>query len=341
MHRAARNNDAAMLIELLGKGVPVDLVDANGYTPLLHACIGGSTESVNLLLREGASANHVSKEGDTALMNACAYGHAQLVEPLVQNGASLSAANHRDQSALTLAIAHDWQNCAMELLVQSPLHLACSYGNRERVIELLPHVDIEALDALDTTALISAVKGAQLDCAKVLLEAGADPNNHSPLSYARDVNIAQLLLEHGARVDAVAPWLFHLCANGHVEVVKLMLANNIVVNPPNQCCDTPLMGACMFGNPEIVALLLERGARVDARNNRDQTALHLACAQGHAACVRLLLAHKASVDVTDLDGKTPVTEACAGNHQECVFLLHECASRAARTAGSRAPPIGL
>jgi ankyrin repeat protein len=52
---------------LLDHGADIDAADANGWTPLMHACSVGKIETVQLLLQRGARINVKSKFKETAL----------------------------------------------------------------------------------------------------------------------------------------------------------------------------------------------------------------------------------------------------------------------------------
>jgi ankyrin repeat protein len=108
------------------------------------------------------------------------------------------------------------------------------------------------------TALHLAAFAQNLDAARTLLEAGADPNAIATASFAQvsplgtaanfgAVEIAALLLEHGADTEATADHGF-----------------------------TPLHAAAANGNKELVELLLAHGARRDARNENGKTPADLA-----------------------------------------------------------------
>ena len=120
----------------------------------------------------------------------------------------------------------------------SPLHRAAYVGNCELVQVLLDYgVDVNAQDRTDATPLAKAVYG-QHGAVRLLLDRGADPNvpvKRDPFGLAIPlhhasvcgmVDIARLLLEHGASIEVKnkegeTP-LDVAEKKGHYEIVKLL-----------------------------------------------------------------------------------------------------------------------
>ena len=152
------------------------------------------------------------------------------------------------------------------------------------------------------TLLYLATTRGHKDVAKLLLDAGADPNKatndpESPLSWATkrgDIDIMKLLLAAGA--DPNTPGLFrktplYWAANGHIDVVKLLLNNGA---NPNIAADysgqTPLINAVQFGLPEEhVKILLDAGADPNKAKGNGETPLYWATRKGNTNVVKLLL----------------------------------------------------
>jgi ankyrin repeat protein len=127
-----------------------------------------------------------------------------------------------------------------------------------------PATEVNALNQAGESALMmSALKG-DLAGAQLLLDHGAKVNQSgwAPLHYAAtgpDPRLVLLLLERGAEVDAASP-------NG----------------------STPLMMAAQYGSEDSVKLLLDRGADPRRRNQLDQGVIDFARRAGRDALVKHL-----------------------------------------------------
>ncbi len=112
---------------------------------------------------------------------------------------------------------------------------------------------------------------------------------------------------------------------GHVEIIRVLLANGAGVDELNTAEWTPLMEASMEGHHLIVKLLIEEGANVNAETNVSGTALMFASIKGHVDIVKQLLEKGAdpsiSIDGTKDAGMTALDYACQKEHSEVIRLL--------------------
>lgn len=230
---AAIVGDADAVRRLLGLGLPVDAVDAQGCSALLRAAGGGHRAVVDLLLARGADPRLASQSGATALSAAVSMRHLDIVDRLLTAGAPLEQRLPGELTVLMVACALGLPDLAGRLLAagadvqavdaqqRTPLHCAAMYGFTAR--------DRARLLALLDTLLLA---GAEVDRAAggttpllLLLGARAEPGTAAD----EDVLIAGLerLLDDGASLDVADARGFgplHLAAlHGLVRVVQRLL----------------------------------------------------------------------------------------------------------------------
>jgi uncharacterized protein len=114
--------------------------------------------------------------------------------------------------------------------------------------------------------------------------------------YFGQPEAAQVLLEKGAKVDAVAN-----------NATKVM----------------PLHSAASSRNLAAGRLLVEHGAPVNARQQGGWVPIHAAAQNGDGDTVNLLLAHGAEVDIANDEGKTPAMVARDKGHTQIADLLEK------------------
>jgi hypothetical protein len=183
-----------------------------------------------------------------------------------------------------------------------------------------------------------------LAIARVLLDAGADVDAEAdvygggattlgltvtsahPRAAGVQIDLADLLLERGARVDRDV--VRHCLANGCPEAAAHMAARGARVGLEDAAgigrvdllaahftdgrtvsaadAAAALIMAAWYGQGEAIAFLLDQGVDPGARRPHDgSTALHVASYAGHPALVELLLARGAPVDAHDSAFGTP------------------------------------
>jgi len=112
---------------------------------------------------------------------------------------------------------------------------------------------------------------------------------------------------------------------GHVEAVKVLLANGADVNakPPSRFQNTAVDSAVSGDHAEVVRVLLAAGADPNIRSEANYTTLHKAAAHGNLDIVRMLLDRGADPNATRDGGNTPADDAREKGHQVVVELLKE------------------
>ena len=87
LHRAIINGDLEEISALLKKGVPMEVQNSRGLTPLQVACTKGDVEVVTALMRAGCNVHSSSGcSNKTALSTAAFAGNLEVFELLSNQG---------------------------------------------------------------------------------------------------------------------------------------------------------------------------------------------------------------------------------------------------------------
>lgn len=170
----------------------------------------------------------------------------------------------------------------------------------ERALE--DGADLERRGAEGRTPLVAATKGNRVRIARLLLDAGADPN---------------------AKDDLQDSAFLYAGAEGLDEILRLTLEHGADVRSTNRYGGTALIPASEHAHVETVRILLRAGVPVNHVNNLDWTALHEAIVLGngsedHVTVVRLLLRNGADPSIRDGDGVLPRDLAANRGYQAIV-----------------------
>ncbi len=138
-------------------------------------------------------------------------------------------------------------------------------------------------------------QGTQRELIELLVGAGADPDAAMPCCLAhREVEAAERLLEHGARLTLTAA-----ISTGRREGAARLAAN---AGPEER--QTALTAAALYGDAPSLELLIGLGAGLDAYSppgfHAHANPLHHAVASGSLAAVKLLVEAGADLGKRDL-----------------------------------------
>lgn len=209
----------------------------------------------------------------------------------------------------------------------SPLHLASWEGHVEVGFVLLSAgVDIDRLSGRDGySPLWCAISARHVDMARLLVKHGARVSLKAPLdslplhqaTITGQSAMAELLIGAGAHVDCVdrevnTP-LHYAATVGDVRTAKMLIREKADVNTKQERGLTPLHWACHKGHEEMAKLLIESGARINAKSETFATPLVCAAARGHLGCAKVLVRKGAdcSVVTTGWDGVSGTAEEIA------------------------------
>jgi ankyrin repeat protein len=343
---------------LLDAGADATIASNDGTTTLMECFDVGMARR---LLGLGVEVNARRASGENALLLACGRGDVEMASVLLDSGA------RRDDNDV-------WK---------APLQGACRNGQTEVVALLLRSPGPSGRDNevqwrcwlheihSGQTALHVAVEEGHVGCVQALVDAGFDVNTRNreeapALHYAKDVEIARILLDAGAtdlfcilrntatslalqdptRVEILRlllqrfpdcespdrPLLHDAMEAGNLEGVRLLLA----ARPLGYVNTKALYGGhtalCACENEEMMRLLLELGADPRIVDNAGQTPLMMA---SNPACVRMLLdAAPDMVSIRDYWGRNALahlSDSC--DRYEALMELFRCCEEHGVDAG--------
>ena len=327
LHWAAYKIDLELVRMLLDRGAKPDAVNRYGSSPLTEAVKAANPKLVEMLLDAGAEVNAANLDGETGLMLAARTGSIEVAKLLVAHGADVNARESwREQTALmwaaegaypeltqflvehgadvrARAAANDWGvQITSEPRAQyrptgglTPLLFAARSGCAGCVHSILAGgEDIDRPTPDGVTALMLAIDNFEFDTAKVLLDAGANPNlsdwwGRTALYLAVDMN------DYIPRTPAYPK----SASTTGIDIVRQLLAAGVDVNTQlnmhrpgrggnsQRFTDdllttgaTPLLRAAITHDHEVMRALLEHGARVDLPNVMGVTPLMAAAGIG-------------------------------------------------------------
>lgn len=152
---AVKNNEVALVQELLRQDKNINSVAADGSTPLLWAAYNELPDMVSILLQAGADVSQANREGMVPIMLSVMNGDETISGMLLEAGANANQTLGNGESALMMA---------------------ARTGDIPTLSLLLSHgADIDAIEnQRGTTALMWAASYRRASAVKFLAEQGAD-----------------------------------------------------------------------------------------------------------------------------------------------------------------------
>jgi len=211
-------------------------------------------------------------------------------------------------------------------------------------------VDVNAMRADHSTALLWTAHWNELEMTDLLLRAGAkvnaaDDDGVTPLSQATmnaSLPMVEKLLKAGAdpnaaRISGLTP-LMTASRTGNVEIVKALLARGAKVNAAtNESKATALMWAVGDRKPEIAKILIEAHADIHASTDKGFTPLLFAAHNGDIEMAKILIAAGVNVNEAGSDGTHALPlSVLDGKGEFALFLLDQGADPNSEVGGIRA-----
>ena len=247
-------------------------VDDKGRTPLHYASMKGELKLVKDLIAKGANLNVVDHTDGTPLHYASKNGHLEIVKFLLQKGSDVNAKDLLSRS--------------------TSLYWSSGNGHLEIVkFLIINNADVNAKNRFGGTPLNKASENGRLPIVKLLIEKGADVNivgepvgmtSLDLASAGGHLEIVKLLIDKGADVNVE-------------EKEKINPTHEISIEEPfKSMIDpiswtmTPLHFASKNGHLEIVKYLLAKGANKDKKTSDGKTPLDFAKEKNHKKIISIL-----------------------------------------------------
>jgi ankyrin repeat protein len=214
LHWAVYHGDSDLVTRLLAAGADANARNDYGSTPMSEAAVRGDLQLLRALLAAGADVESPNADGQTALMTVARTSNVEAGELLLAHGANPNAHEQwRDQTALMWAAAQK-QPAMVRLLLNHGASVEARSLINDFTRQVTAEPRMQARPAGGFTALLYAARAGCLECAQLLVKAGADPNLDDPdgvsplLESILNLNfdVAAFLIKHGVDVDHWDTW---------------------------------------------------------------------------------------------------------------------------------------
>jgi ankyrin repeat protein len=288
--------------DVQGKGVDINAVDDGGDTGLIHACMNGFIDRVEILLSNKADTGLQNKNESTALMICCEYNQFEslkliLNESIFSTGVDINATNKYRRTALMLA---------------------CEYRERgtdifaNEIVDLLISLDADMRYRIDHENITKSAFTISVDVGNCyVVEKLLTDSDNSVTPYI-DIN---------QPYDGNTP-LNHACSISNVQLIEILLSHkaDASINTRNNPYQSAVLICCERGYYPILELLLVKykdnspDLNIDDYDVDGKTGLMWICLNLKRERldysldgIKLLLDANASPHASDKDNRTPLS----------------------------------
>ena len=365
---AAQCGDTDTVKGYLDLGVPVNVTDEDGWSPVHHAIAHCRVEVIRLLMDRGCLMNpvknrkqaikssdlHITTEGGSKYST---YGAKQLYEDIFE------AARCGDTATIQSYLNSGGPVDITDEDGRTFLHCAAGEG-QIKVVELLIKGGccVNPVDKNGWTPSIYATACGHVQTVQLLKQQSkehlveqfstdsVDNHHRRALHFAAasgDIHLIEKLADKGFYVnigdDEGRTPLHYAATCGQLESVLtlLRLGGKESMTKVAGTGVTPLHITTAMGHKDIVSLLLNEGCPIDVVDRGGASVLHYAAQYGQIHIIEMLSRQQLDVNIGDNVGSTPLHYAAACGQFESVCTLLRLGGRESMTkvAGTGGTPL--
>lgn len=244
LHLAAKHSQIDVFEEILDGEADKNLVDCEGYTPFLIACLYGQIRIAEVLMTKSVELKidlcRKSKWGITAFHLACISGNSELAEMIMNN----SFINPFFRINLNEKKPDDSMTGFL---------YACRYGHKKIVLTIMKNskimnIELNTLNMFNYNALHLAIHYGHEEIAKILMEKLTDLKFY---------------------MNGQTKWgntAFHMaCKSGSTSIVKIILDQSeyVDLSLKTKHAETGFHFACQSGFKTIVEMLIDKSESIN------------------------------------------------------------------------------
>ncbi len=328
--------------------------------PLWKYCNDNDVVAIQKLFSEGKASPHdVNPHGSSALIYAAGHNDLQLSQFLLRESADPDLANDWGRSPAELLWERSFaghlsseDNCRMGIMLKDHENVETwRFSRIHKIVLGLVYQDLRSElevstacinmgDSWGRTPLCWATIRNDVECAKVLLSFGADPNitdesGQTSLFFVQTPEMCETLLQAGVDVhvrnSGQKSALHQFCRgivrrdtdNNYVDVIDMLIKADIDVNVCDENGETPLMNAIHAGLLGYARRLIENGADVNAANYGwgNDNAIQFAVRWDQPDIIPLLLEKGADYTALNYAGRNIAHFACQSGSAKTIAVL--------------------
>ncbi|GFN77456.1 ankyrin repeat and fyve domain-containing protein 1 [Plakobranchus ocellatus] len=350
LHQAIEAQDSSSALFLMDHLADLESVSPDGQTVIQHAISRHLPQVVEALCERGVNKDSTDIEGNCPLWQALDSGQEDIAHTLVKYGCDVDMWMQSSEGYYHTLLhrALDQNNEAMACFLirsgcdknsprkpgpsgeggdegrdlQTPLHLACSWGLELTVQCLMElNADVNAQDAEGKAPIHVAIENQfpvviSLLLSHPVLQLNVDNKGRNFLHTAiqnKDIESVLFLMSVNADLNSrtqdsqnLTPLHLAVLTGSEILVRNLLLAGALV-DERTKSCETALLLGASRDCSAICSILIDSGADVNATDENLNNALHRAIYNGNVSTVKVLLIEsQINAEAMNAKGQNPL-----------------------------------